>query len=121
MPPKKPLPDIKSPFQESFKEAWDKWKAFKKEQFRFTYKPMGEQGALDDLFDISGGDEGVAKLIIKQSLVKGWRGLFPIKDLKNGQPDSKNGQSAFSRQGVNSVFNSRYGNGQSANGGADSK
>lgn len=81
--------EFKNPFSEEFLIAWNYWKAFKKEQFRFVYKPMGEQAAIDDLFEISKGDEQTAKLIIKQSLVKGWRGLFEIKNTGNGKPDTE--------------------------------
>lgn len=81
---KKPLVEVISPFQAPFKEPWEKWKAFKKEQFRFTYKPIGEQAALDDLFEMSAGNESMAEAIIKQSIKNGWRGLFDIKQQNNG-------------------------------------
>ena len=64
---------------EKFIEAWDLWKKFKKQQFRFTYKPMGEQGALKDIADLSGGNLDKAIAIIHQSIKKGWQGLFDIK------------------------------------------
>jgi hypothetical protein len=70
---------LKNPFSEAFMESWEDWKLFKKEQFRFSYKPRGEQAAIDDLFEISAGNEAFAKAIIKQSKAKGWRGLFELK------------------------------------------
>jgi hypothetical protein len=70
---------LNNPFSTEFLEAWEDWKLFKKEQFRFSYKPRGEQAAMDDLFEISLGDESIAKAIIKQSKAKGWRGLFELK------------------------------------------
>lgn len=83
---------LKNPFSSEFLTAWDFWKKFKKEQFRFSHKPIGEQVAIDELFEMSNGDEQVAKLIIKQSIVNGWRGLFPIKNNTNGnkQPIAEN-------------------------------
>lgn len=84
---KKEQKPLTNPFPDEFMTAWDYWKAFKKEQFRFTYKPMGEQAAIDDLFEISGGDPQTAKLIIKQAIVKGWRGLFALRE--NNQSNGK--------------------------------
>lgn len=72
-----------SPFTENFIPAWDEWKAFKKEQFRFTYKPIGEKGALEALYELSAGNEQMAHLIIKQSIANGWRGLFDLKTISN--------------------------------------
>lgn len=64
---------------DQFMDAWALWKEFKKEQFRFTYKPIGEQGGLKDLAELSNGSEETAILIIHQSINKGWRGLFKLK------------------------------------------
>lgn len=76
---------LNNPFSQSFLDtAWQEWKDFKKEQFYFSYKPKGEQAAIDDLFEISGGVEEVAVRIIKQSKAKGWRGLFELKTSING-------------------------------------
>jgi len=67
---------------EKFKETWILWRNFKKEQFKFTYKPIGEQGALKDLADLSGGDMNIAIQIIHQSIKKGWKGFFALKENK---------------------------------------
>lgn len=89
---KKPPIEIKNPFPETFNVAWEYWKAFKKEQFRFTYKPMGENGALEDLWEISGGNEETAKQIIKQSIKNGWRGLFELKNGNGNNPKKSAGK-----------------------------
>lgn len=102
---KKQPKEIQSPFSADFTIAWDYWKKFKKEQFYFSYKPMGEQAALDDLWDISGHDESVAKLIIKQSIRKGWRGLFALKDNYNGT--NANRPSAASGNGKTGTSDAR--------------
>jgi len=65
-----------------FEEAWILWRNFKKQQFRFTYKPIGEQGALKDLADLSEGNMQTAIAIIHQSIKKGWRGFFTLLDEK---------------------------------------
>lgn len=89
---KEPKP-LKNPFTESFIPKWDEWKEFKKEQFRFTYKPMGEQSALDDLYELSGGDEIIAHKIINQSRAKGWKGLFTLKNDLNGKANQRESSS----------------------------
>jgi hypothetical protein len=62
-----------------FTEAWKLWTNFKKEQFQFAYKQISEQGALNDLVDLSGGDMEKAIEIIHQSIKKGWKGFFELK------------------------------------------
>ena len=64
---------------QQFAEAWKLWTNFKKEQFQFEYKQIGEQGALKDLVDLSGGDMEKAIEIIHQSIKKGWKGFFELK------------------------------------------
>lgn len=85
MPVKKEVYKPKNPFSENFIPIWGKWKAFKKEQFRFTYKPMGEQSALEALNELSAGNEQMAQAIINQSIANGWRGLFDLKTNSNGK------------------------------------
>lgn len=62
-----------------FEKAWILWRDYKKQQFRFTYKPIGEQAALNDLSEISGADMKTAIAIIDKSMKKGWRGLFKLQ------------------------------------------
>ena len=71
---------IELPWEDKiFVEAWSLWKKFKKEQFQFEYKQIGEQGALKDLVELSGGDMEKAIEIIHQSIKKGWKGFFELK------------------------------------------
>lgn len=88
---KKPPVQIDLKFPETFRIAWEYWKNFKKEQFRFTYKPIGEKAALEDLFEMAIGNEETAKAIIKQSIKNGWRGLFELKN-NNGNQHTKTGK-----------------------------
>lgn len=70
---------------DNFIKYWDLWKDFKKKQFKFTFAtPQSEQAALKDLVRISNGMETIAIEIIEQSLAKGWKGLFELKNIKNG-------------------------------------
>ena len=89
-----------------FEEAWKLWRDFKKQQFNFTYKPIGEQGALKDLADLSNGNVQTAIAIIHQSIKKGWRGLFALREdkaLKKQISDTRNTdykQQLLNRMGV---------------------
>jgi len=89
-----------------FEEAWRLWRDFKKQQFNFTYKPIGEQGALKDLADLSNGNVQTAIAIIHQSIKKGWRGLFTLREdkaLKKQISDTRNTdykQQLLNRMGV---------------------
>lgn len=75
--------EVELPWQDiSFGVAWSLWKNFKKEQFQFAYKQISEQGALKDLVDLSGGNMDKAIEIIHQSIKKGWKGFFELKDQK---------------------------------------
>ena len=72
--------EIILPFNtESFREMWAIWKAYKKEQFRFSYKPIGEQAALKALGEDSGNNEELAIQMINRAMANGYRGIFPIK------------------------------------------
>lgn len=78
--------EIVYPFDsETFLDAWKLWKKFKKEQFKFTYKNIGEQSALIKLSKISNLNDEIAIKIIIQSIENGWKGLFELKDNNNGQ------------------------------------
>jgi len=68
-----------------FTDAWHLWKMYKSQQFRFTYKSIGEQGALKDLVDLSSGKMEKAIELIHQSIKKGWKGFYPQKQ-NNIQP-----------------------------------
>lgn len=73
------------PFEsENFIKYWTLWKDYKKKQFKFTYAtPQSEQASLKDLVTISNGIETTAIKIIEQSLAKGWKGLFELKNESN--------------------------------------
>jgi hypothetical protein len=65
---------------ERFYEAWNIWKQYKKEQFRFIYKgQISEQAALKSLAEMSFWTEETAIQMINQSIANGWRGIFQLK------------------------------------------
>lgn len=65
---------------EQFKNQWERWRAYKKNQHKFTYKSADtEQAALIELSKLSGGHENAASEIITQSIANGWKGFFSLK------------------------------------------
>jgi hypothetical protein len=66
-------------------EAWLYWKEYRKEQFRISYKPMGEKAALKKLLRLSNNDKQKQLKIIEQSIENGWKGLFELKNVKQSK------------------------------------
>ncbi len=73
------IESIKSDFQDLNFDAWTLWKEFRKEQFRSSYKSIGERSAIKKLIELSKGDQKIQADIIEQSISNGWRGLFALK------------------------------------------
>ena len=67
-------------------EAWNFWKKYRKEEFRKSYKSIGEAAAIKKLLSIS-KDSNIQKAIILQSIENGWMGLFPLKEVKSTKVD----------------------------------
>lgn len=68
-----------------FINAWTDWVLYKWEQFRFKYKSRkSEYKVMTHLMNISNKRVDIAIEIINQSIVNGWKGLFPLKDFFNG-------------------------------------
>lgn len=66
-------------------DAWNLWKEFRKEQFRTTYKPLGEAAAVSKLLRISNNNKEHQAKIIQQSIENGWKGLFELKTEKQNK------------------------------------
>ena len=73
-------PQIEYPWNtESFKEQWELWKQYKKEEHKFKYRsPISEQAALRKLSKLT-NYEHEAINILHQSIENGWKGLFKLK------------------------------------------
>ncbi len=66
---------------EKFSTAWELWKKYKKDQFKFSYRSaVTEQTALKKLAELSKGDQKTALLILEQSVGNGWAGIFELKE-----------------------------------------
>jgi hypothetical protein len=80
---------------ENFKKWWGMWITYKLEQHKESYKSnLTQQAALKKLNELAGGVEEVACLIIEQSIANSWKGLFELKQSKNGTGANKQGKQA---------------------------
>ena len=62
---------------DTFAEAWDQWKEYKRVEHRFSFKgSMSEQTSLHQLSNLAGGSEATAIAIIGHSIANGYKGLF---------------------------------------------
>lgn len=100
-----------NPFSEAFTPIWELWKKYKAEEWQFTYKStITEQMALNNLAELSGGDESMAIRIVKQSMGNKWKGLFELKTVKltsNGQQQGNSSNST--REQLNKLNTERFG------------
>ena len=69
-------------------DLWKKWKEFRSEQFRTSYKPIGEKAAIGKIMRISNGSMEIQEQIIQQSIENGWKGLFELKQEKQSKTKS---------------------------------
>jgi hypothetical protein len=98
---------VTMPFEsEQFINYWIMWKEFKRKQFKFTYAtPQSEQASLKDLLKLSNGDELVALEIIEQSMAKGWKGFFTLKNETNATGINQNRKPTYSEQQATDLWN----------------
>ncbi|HBR4428711.1 DNA replication domain protein [Klebsiella pneumoniae] len=88
-PPKGREPKKSYPYPEQLNaEAWDEWKAYRSEMRFKAYAPTerSEGAAITELINLSGGNHTRQMQIVKQSMAKGWKGLFELKG-GSGQRD----------------------------------
>lgn len=69
LPPELPIP-------EDIREVVDLWVSYKKEQFRFTYKPLAFAALVERLAIMGAGRASAA---IKYSMAQGWEGVYEEK------------------------------------------
>lgn len=84
---KKEVEQIVPPFDDvDFLHTWAEWILYRKQRHLANYVPVGLKKTFAKLFEESSGDVKVAIKMIEQSMEKNWQGIFPIKNLKDGQP-----------------------------------
>lgn len=83
--------EIIFPFDIEFKNYWLQWKTYKDGEFKFKYKTIqSEQSAINELVSLSKGVKENAIAIINQSMAKGWKGFFELKNFNNGTNTTAN-------------------------------
>jgi len=82
-------------------EVWKRWREFRTQQFRTSYKPIGEKAAIGKLLRLSQGCHKAQEQIIQQSIENGWKGLFELK----GEKQSKIKQSLNTWQQARNMIN----------------
>ncbi|WP_373854911.1 DNA replication domain protein [Klebsiella variicola] len=88
-PPRGREPKKSYPYPDQLNaEAWDEWKAYRSEMRFKAYAPTerSEGAAITELINLSGGNHTRQMQIVKQSMAKGWKGLFELKG-GSGQRD----------------------------------
>ena len=71
--------EINYPYRGSdFLKKWNDWKAHRRAFDKFKYTPQSEKAALTKLKKLA-KSEARAIAIIDQSIEKGWKGFFPLK------------------------------------------
>ena len=77
---RKALPELDYPKELNF-NAWSEWKLYRKEMKIKAYQPTprSEGAAINDLLKMSNSHND-QYLIIQQSMAKGWKGLFELKN-----------------------------------------
>ena len=95
--------EIEYPFPtKEFKAGWDLWKAYRKKKDKFQYfDEVSEKKALSELFNLSKMNESTALAIIRQSIDKGWKGFFELKNKTNGNNEPNSNRTpnlAFARR-----------------------
>lgn len=81
-------------------EAWNEWKAYRRENKMKAYKPTprSEGVAVNNLIKLSKGDHNTQMLIVHQSMANTWTGLFEVKGNEaNKQTTNTGGLSATKR------------------------
>ena len=79
--------EVVMPFEdEGFLNAWAVWVQDRSERRIKKYTQRGEQAALHNLYNISGGDPQTAVAIIHQSIQHSWHGLFQLKSANAAGP-----------------------------------
>lgn len=66
-----------------FLAQWYLWKIYRKKKDKFSYLNFeSEKRAISELFNLSDGSEEIAIKIIQQSIDRGWKGFFELKNKK---------------------------------------
>lgn len=96
---------------ETFLTSWKEWKDYRKKVLRKPIKD--EQRALNNIFELSQGNEQIAYLIMKRSMDNEYQGLFPLPVNYQMQvaPQGKISQIQQTSNGLLNIIEQMYGSG----------
>lgn len=97
---------------ETFKTQWQLWKAYKAKEHNFKYKSeISEQASLNELSNLSGGNESKAIAIMNQSMTQGWKGFFELKKSNSNGPRGNNSTRSDGelKESANNAVNEMFG------------
>jgi len=84
---------------------WNEYLEYRKIQHRFSFKSAKSQAkAIEQLYELSGGQALTAQKIVSQTMANGWSGLYQLKNLSqngqqhNGAHGARNGNGAPATQ-----------------------
>lgn len=93
-----------------FDRVWEKWKRFKKTQFKFSYKTEESEAiGKKHLFDMSKGLADLAEMIVDNAIAKGYKGLFPL-DGTGGQKMDKTDRNKATTMGALKILEAKMAN-----------
>ena len=76
---------------DDWEDVWKGWMEYKKVEHGNKFKSSKtEQTAINNLVDLAGGDLETAKKVINQSISNNYKGLFKLKETKNGTTTKSN-------------------------------
>lgn len=105
------------PFDDDFKNFWIQWKIYRHKQHGFKYKSVqSEQAAVNGLCEKAKGKKEICIAMIQQSMSKGWKDFYEIKNSNNEQQftsENKSGTTAL-REAVQQRIKERFAGGQPA-------
>lgn len=91
---KKTKPSAYYPMDEELNKAFLDYIEFRKK----IKKPMTDRAielAMNELDKLAGSDNEMAIQILNQSILRGWQGLFPLKDQTSGQTSRANSNQSY--------------------------
>ncbi len=94
--------DIVLPWDTSeFKNAWDEWKSYKREQHKFTFRSdRTELASVHNLQKLANGNEQQAIAIIGQSIAQGWKGFFALKTQPRNTEQDRSKLEEYIKSGI---------------------
>lgn len=72
------IPDMKA------REVVERWLGYKRSIGNSYKTAQGVKAMIEKLNDLSGGSVEIARAIVEQSIANNWKGLFELKQKKNG-------------------------------------